>query len=353
MEAIQHARWALDAMRSVKEGSSSGAGNRSATASAESTSMPLLQSNRISPKVAILLCTYQGQHYLNEQLDSFTAQSYPNWEVWVSDDGSQDDTRAILEAYRSKWGSDRLSIHAGPARGFAANFMALTCRAGISADYYAYSDQDDIWHADKLQRALDWLRHIPTETPALYCSRTLLVDADNREIGFSPLFAKAPGFANALMQNLGGGNTMIFNDAARALLREAGEDIDVAVHDWWVYLVVSGCGGKVFYDAQPTLRYRQHAGNLIGMNANWQARFARLQSLWRGQYRNWNDRNIQALQRLRNKLSPESREILDCFAAARNRWLVPRLIGLKRSGIYRQTMFGNLALIAGAMLKKI
>jgi len=175
-------------------------------------------------RVAILLCTYHGQHYLPEQLDSFAAQTYENWAVWASDDGSEDDTHSILEDYQSRWDVGRLSIHFGPAEGFAANFLSLTCNANIDADLYAYSDQDDVWEADKLARAVQWLESVPAEVPALYCSRTRLVDANNNEVGVSPLFAKAPSFANALMQNIGGGNTMVFNNAARNLLREAGEN---------------------------------------------------------------------------------------------------------------------------------
>lgn len=203
----------------------------------------------VQPRVAILLCTYHGQHYLAEQLESFAAQSHKNWEVWASDDGSQDETHAILKAHQEKWPEGRLSIHFGPAEGFAANFLSLTCKASIEADYYAYSDQDDVWEADKLERAVRWLETIPPNMPALYCGRTRLVDADNNEIGLSPLFSKLPSFANALMQNIGGGNTMVFNNAARALLREAGEDTPVITHDWWAYMVVSGCGGKCFTTA--------------------------------------------------------------------------------------------------------
>lgn len=309
--------------------------------------------NKAFPKVAILLCTYHGQHYLVDQLDSFAAQSYPNLKVWASDDGSQDDTRAILEAYQGKWGEDRLSIQFGPSAGFAANFLSLACNSGIQADYYAFSDQDDIWEADKIQRAMDWLLTIPADVPALYCSRTRLVDADNRDMGFSPLFGRPAGFANALIQNMGGGNTMVFNDAARRLLREAGENVDVVTHDWWVYLVVSGCGGKVFYDAYPSLRYRQHGSNLIGVNSGWYARLVRIRMLWQGRFKSWIDQNIRALQPLRLKLTPENRRILDQFSTARNQWLLPRLIGFKRSGIYRQTLLGNLGLVAAAIFKKI
>lgn len=304
-------------------------------------------------RVAILLCTYHGQHYLAEQLESFAAQSHTSWEVWASDDGSEDDTHSILEAYISKWGSGRLSMHFGPAEGFAANFLSLTCNASINADFYAYSDQDDVWEADKLARAVQWLQSVPAEVPALYCSRTQLVDADNNEIGVSPLFTKAPSFANALMQNIGGGNTMVFNNAARELLREAGENKSVITHDWWAYMVVTGCGGRVFYDSKPTLRYRQHGGNLVGTNADWTARFKRIRMLFQGRFKLWNDSNISALLTLQHRLTPENREILQCFAKARGMRLIPRLIHLKRSGIYRQTLLGNIGLVAAAFFGKI
>ena len=305
------------------------------------------------PKVAILLCTYHGQRYLAEQLDSFAAQTQSNWEIWASDDGSEDDTHAILEAYRQKWTLGRISIHSGPGKGFAANFMSLTCKATIDADYYAYSDQDDVWDADKLERAVRWLQTVPENIPALYCSRARLVDAENNEIGLSPLFSKSPSFANALMQNIGGGNTMVFNKSARALLRETERNLPIVSHDWWAYMVVTGCGGKVFYDDKPTLRYRLHAANLVGANFSWSARLQRLRMLWHGRFRNWNDSNIAALRKLVNKLTPENRVILERFAKAREMSLVFRLINLKRSGIHRQTLLGNLGLIVAAIFRLI
>jgi glycosyltransferase involved in cell wall biosynthesis len=286
-------------------------------------------------------------------LDSFVAQTYPCWEAWVSDDGSQDDTHAIVKAYQQKWHSGRLSVHFGPKEGFASNFLSLVCKASIQADYYAYSDQDDIWEVDKLQRAVDCLLTVPQNIPALYCSRTRLVDAKNEDIGFSPLFNRPPSFANALVQNIGGGNTMVFNNAARTLLSDAGENIDVVTHDWWAYMVVSGCGGRVFYDAYPSVRYRQHGGNLVGRNSSWPARLVRMRMLLQGRFRNWIDRNIRALQRLRPKLTPENRRIFDRFVAARNHWVLPRLIGLNRCGIYRQTALGNFSLFLAAILKKV
>lgn len=309
--------------------------------------------SNVLPKVAILLCTYHGQRYLAEQLDSFAAQTHSNWEVWASDDGSEDDTHAILDAYRQKWPTGRLSIHSGPGEGFAANFLSLTCKATIEADYYAYSDQDDVWDSDKLDRAVRWLQTIPENIPALYCSRTRLVDAENNEIGLSPLFSKSPSFANALMQNIGGGNTMVFNNSARALLRETEGNTPIVSHDWWAYMVVAGCGGKVFYDAKPTLRYRLHTTNLVGANFLWPARLERFRMLWQGRFRNWSDSNIAALRKIESKLATENRVILERFAKARQMSFFFRLINLKRSGIHRQTFLGNLGLVAAAIFRKL
>ena len=304
-------------------------------------------------KVAILLCTYQGERFLAPQLDSFQAQTHTNWEVWASDDGSIDDTHAILEDYQRKWPAGRLSIHNGPAEGFAANFLSLTCKAAVEADFYAYSDQDDMWEADKIETAVRWLETIPQHTPALYCSRTRLVDANNKEIGFSPLFTKPPSFANALMQNIGGGNTMVFNNAARELLRETGDYSPVVTHDWWAYIVVTACGGKVFYDIYPSVRYRQHDGNVLGMNANWAARFKRMVMLLQGHFKNWNDANVDGLFKFQHRLTPENLKTLKRFSEARQMSLIRRLINLQRIGLYRQTLLGNLGLIVAGFFGKI
>lgn len=308
---------------------------------------------RLHPNVAILLCTMQGQRYLRQQLDSILHQTHTLWSLWVSDDGSNDGTHSILSECKAQLGRTRIFVHPGPADGFVANFLSLTCNTKINADYYAYADQDDIWEADKLAKALTWLQTIPAHVPALYCARTCNVDANNRILGFSPIFAKSPSFANALVQSIAGGNTMVFNHAACRLLRIAGADVQVASHDWWVYLVVSGCGGKVFYDSVPTVRYRQHDSNLIGTNNSWTARLLRVTMLFRGRFSNWSSQNIAALQRIRAYLTPENQRRLDEFSRARYSGFFARLAGIKRSGVYRQTLFGNLGLIAAAIFKKI
>ncbi|NTV13886.1 MAG: glycosyltransferase family 2 protein [Desulfobulbaceae bacterium] len=305
------------------------------------------------PRVAILLCTMNGRPYLGEQLDSIAAQTFTDWQVWASDDGSQDGTIAILEQYRVVWGLDRFFLQAGPRRGFAANFLSLACRADLQADYYAFADQDDIWEKDKLHRAVAWLEKVPHTEPALYCSRTRLIAEDGLEIGCSRLFTRPPGFANALVQNIGGGNTMVFNHAARLLLQEAGEDLAVVTHDWWAYLLVSGCGGQVFYDPSPMVRYRQHGNNLVGENTSWRAKLTRIRLLLKGRFKEWNARNLKALQGVERLLTPENRRILKVWEESRQQPLLPRLFAFRRAGIYRQTLAGNLGLLVAVLCRRM
>lgn len=307
----------------------------------------------VQPSVAILMCTYNGQAFLAEQLNSIAAQSHHNWTLSVSDDGSQDGTHDVLEACRQRWGAQRLTLHRGPGRGFAANFLSLSCMADLSADFYAYADQDDLWHADKLRSALEWLQRVPADLPALYCSRTELIDECGRHLGFSPRFDKKTQFANSLVQSVGGGNTMVFNRAALELLREAGAQVNIVSHDWWLYMLVAGCGGRVVCDDKPTVRYRQHAENILGSNASWSGRLFRMKMLLTGNFRSWNDTNIAALQGLKHRLTEENRKRFDYFVASRNQWFLPRVINAWRSGIYRQTAGGNLGLILATLTKRL
>lgn len=311
------------------------------------------QTAKDGPKVAILLCSFNGQKYLADQLQSFADQTHPNWQLWVSDDASQDGTLAIVESYQKRWDAGRLFLCRGPGKGVAANFLSLTCNPDIKADFYAYSDQDDVWDADKLERALAWLQTVPEAVPALYCSRTLLVDGNNMEIGVSPLFAKPLSFKNALVQNIGGGNTMVFNNAARRLLAAAGADVKLVLHDWWAYMVVSGCGGALFYDPRPTIRYRQHSQNIVGENNSAMARLARAHKLWRGRFRGWIDVNLEALTSVRHLLTEENRLTLDCFSQARQGHFPMRVLDIWRSGIRRQTLAGNIGMFVASVLNRI
>ena len=302
--------------------------------------------------VAILLATYQGGKYLAEQLDSIAKQSHREWSVWASDDGSTDSTWEILNVYQKRWGEGRLHIRRGPQKGFAGNFLSLVCDHEIQADYVAFADQDDIWLPDKLDRALNFLEPLSPSLPGLYASRTCLVDENGQRIGLSPPSKRPPAFANALVQNFASGNTMVMNAAARRLLINSGAEADIGLHDWWAYLLVSGAGGYVVHDPQPTVRYRQHASNLIGMGSGWRQLIQRCRTFWAGGHKRQVQRNLEALVPLSASLTDENRLRLHTFAASRARRGPYRLFGLWRSGVHRQTLLGTLSLWLATILNK-
>ena len=307
----------------------------------------------LETRVAILLCTMNGEAYLPEQLASFKHQTHANWHLWVSDDGSKDGTLLLLERYQTRLNPGQMTLTAGPRKGFAANFLTLVCKYDGLADHYAYADQDDIWNADKIARALRWLETIPAHQPALYCARTELVDSAGQHLGFSRAWPRSPSFQNALTQNIGGGNTMVFNHAARQLLMQAGSDLDVVAHDWWTYLVVTACGGVVYFDTTPTLQYRQHQHNLIGANHDLTAPFRSVSRMLQGRFKQWTTNNVLALERLKPRLTTDNQRILQTFSAARQKNFFGRLHGVYRSGIYRQTRMGNLGLMLATLLGRI
>lgn len=303
-------------------------------------------------RISILLCTYNGAMHLDEQLDSITNQSVKTWKIQVSDDGSSDQTIQLLSSYSERF-PDAISIVNGPGQGFARNFLSLIANASGSADYYAYADQDDIWEEDKLERAIIWLSTVELGKPALYMSRTRYVAENGARLGLSTLFSKPPEFRNALVQSLGGGNTMVFNAAAMSLLKKTVSVENVVSHDWWTYLVVSGCGGKVHYDRYPGVRYRQHSNNAAGQNTTLGARIVRVKKLFSGDFKRWNDINIDGLMTIRNDLSHQNRAIFDKFRSARDASFAFRLVGLLLAGVYRQPTLGNLGLFIAALWKKI
>ena len=305
-----------------------------------------------NPTVAILLCTYQGQKFIQKQLDSFVCQTFQNWNLYISDDNSNDQTLDIINQFRIKTNIKRITL-VGPQNGFAANFFSLTSHQNIKAEFYAWSDQDDIWRKHKLMRAVKWLETQPKNRPAVFCSRTCLVDKNNQIIGFSPLFEKPKTFKNALVQNVGGGNTMVFNQKARDLLLKVESEFEIISHDWLMYQIVSGCGGEVFYDFSPLVRYRQHDSNVVGQNNTWMARYKRFKMILQGRYRYWNHQNIEVLKGVKSELTPANCKVLQTWITLRQATLIKRIYLLRKSGIYRQTLFENITLYIAAFLGKL
>ena len=306
--------------------------------------------------ISVLLCTYNGGDYLAQQLASIHRQTYPDWSLHISDDGSTDATISILSAFCSDEGAGRTTLTGGPRLGSTENFIQLLVKAP-PAPFYAFCDQDDIWHLEKLARAHAWLAAQPASWPALYCARAVLVDDKGQAFGYTPLCVKPPTFANALTQNIASGNTFVFNHAARRLLESLWRAGHVGVvHDWTLYLAVTAASGKVHYGPLPVLDYRQHAGNQIGAALSWGCRARRWMALLQGGQQAWYEQHDELLAVLFNQglLSPENVACWRTFQESRKArfpWL--RLQQLLRSGVYRQTALQNIGLAAATLLRRL
>ncbi len=303
--------------------------------------------------VAVLLCCFQGKKFITEQIDSIINQSHKDISLWISIDGEDDGSESLIKERTRGWNGGPLHILSGPGKGFASYLYLLVFDEDIKSDYYSFSDQDDIWEEDKLSRALEYLRSVPQNEPAIYGSRTTLINEFGENQGESKIFKKKPSFGNALVQNIIAGNTMVLNQAARNLIKNHFKNNKIVFHDWLLYLVVSAVGGTVFYDSYASLRYRQHGRNLMGQNINFFSRFRRLQLLSNGTFRAWNDTNLVLLESIRDIMTKESKKSFDFFKNSRDKTLFPRIFGFWKAGIYRQAFYENVFLFISCLLKRI
>lgn len=306
------------------------------------------------PLIQILMALYNGAAYLSEQLESIAVQSHDDWQLLVSDDASGDSSLEMIHAFAAWQNPGQVQMINGPCQGASANFMHLLRHSDPQADYLAFSDQDDVWLPHKLERAIKALAELPPARPAFYCSRTLICNAQlgDRRLSRSP--RRALSFRNALVQNVAAGNTIVLNHAGATLARAASARAPaVVMHDWWLYQIITGFGGGVIYDEEPSLLYRQHHANEIGAHHGIQARISRIAQVLQGRFRRWNEINVAALSIMANDFTQENRAALEAFAENRTAPLPQRLRALSRSGVYRQSVMGNTALWLAALLGRL
>lgn len=212
--------------------------------------------------VAVLLATYNGSNYIREFLDSLVAQTYTDFKLLIRDDGSTDDTLEIVRSYLP--GIDCEFIEANARLGPAKSFFELLTQANDGFDFYFFADQDDYWHKSKIERAVDKLS-AEKENVALYCSRLEYVDENLVHIKYSRI-PKIVALENALVENIAIGCTIALTRSARRLIVE-NPPSRIIMHDWWFYIVIVAFG-KVLYDEFPSIKYRQHSNNTIGVATN-------------------------------------------------------------------------------------
>ncbi len=214
-------------------------------------------------ELQILMATHNGVLYLKEQLDSLFAQSHRNFELIVSDDASTDGTLELLKEYPIT-----LLSHKTPL-GCKANFSHLLNYS--SASYVAFSDQDDIWHPEKIAVTLKAIKQAEAQNPP---GTPILVHTDLKVVsnsleplstsfwtfaGLDPFHYSA--FSSLLVQNCVTGCTLMINRPLADLVSQIPPE--AKMHDWWIALTAAAFGKIVALPLQ-TISYRQHASNTLG-----------------------------------------------------------------------------------------
>lgn len=218
----------------------------------------------MNKKVAVLMSTYNGERYLEEQIQSIINQSYKNWILYIRDDGSKDSTVNIIEKYTDHY-DNIVFFNKNRVKnvGVVKSFMELL--ANVKADYYMFSDQDDVWLENKIKNSVDKLSK---NEPGPVCVFTdvEIVNQDLAPVRRMNGSKVCTDFISLLFTNYVTGCAMLFNDELKSLIKFNQINYqNIFMHDWWIGLLASAFGKLVYLD-EATMLYRQHSDNVVGSN---------------------------------------------------------------------------------------
>lgn len=300
--------------------------------------------------ILILLATYNGEAYIQQQLDSLLSQDHPHLRIVVSDDGSGDKTVSILESYAIEHPDKVLHYRSGQRFGCAQKHFLHLLRQFHDADYLMFCDQDDVWHPDKVRKTLEQMRktEVDPQIPALVHTDLRVVDSSLNEI--APSFCAHSGLNGSrlalnqlLVQNVVTGCTVMINRALAMLsCREVDTDA-MMMHDWWLALLASACGKTAFVN-EATMDYRQHSSNSVGAKNVHSPSYLLTRLRSRSMRRSLQKAAAQAaafLDAYRDILTEEQKTLLHAFIAAQTQHMIKRNLtyikyGLLKSGALRK-----------------
>lgn len=268
------------------------------------------------PLISVALCTYNGERYLREQLDSVLAQTYSNIEIVAVDDCSTDGTVEVLRDFERR--DSRLRVHVNPSNvGFIRNFERAI--ALCNGELIAPCDQDDIWLHHKLRA----LAGVIGEHSMAYCDSEM-IDAEGRCLGISMsrfwAMQDLHDPAALALSNCISGHAMLFR---RELLDERAPLPTDVFHDWWLAIRAAMRGG-IIYCPEQLVRYRQHGKNVTNVL---KTRRIRAQLRRGSRTRSFNDTatRLGHLAALEAPHGPFFAELRQLWLESESAWFTPRL----------------------------
>lgn len=212
-------------------------------------------------RVLILMSTYNGEKYIETQIESLLKQKSVQLDILVRDDGSKDNTTAILDKYQQ---AGVLKWYTGENLRPAKSFLHLLYNCPGDYDYYAFCDQDDYWLPEKMISAVNKMSDT-SDIPAMYYCDLQIVDSSLEPIRKTSNFQKGICIPQMLLAYCIPGCSMVMNRKLHDIIIKHLPDPDtVTMHDCWVYYICTYIGGRIIGDNNCLIQYRQHGKNAVG-----------------------------------------------------------------------------------------
>lgn len=214
-------------------------------------------------KIAILMSTYNGSKYLEEQLKSLLELDSEELDIKiiVRDDGSTDNTLEILKKYSEE--EHRISYYVGDNKGPAYSFLDMVFKYD-GFDYYSFCDQDDFWEKPKIEQAIIKMQEFEN-VPTIYFTPVKLVDSGLNYIETCKSQINL-SLATSMMINPAIGCTLVFNKMMRNIVIKSKPIGNIGMHDSWIYRIAQAIDAKIIYDDISYIKYRQHENNVMGIS---------------------------------------------------------------------------------------
>lgn len=294
-------------------------------------------------KVNILMSTYNGQQFLAEQIRSIQDQSYTDWTLFIRDDGSSDNTKEILKDFERQ--DSRIHLidsDKSDNLGVIKSFHKLVNHD--RADYYFFSDQDDVWLPNKLELSLKEAQNYPADLPLMVYMDLKVVNQD-LEIMTESMVKSQSHHANTelvqeLTENTVTGGVAMINHALAEMWQETD---DILMHDWYLALLASAFGNLVFID-QPGELYRQHSDNVLGARTLSKRfkKWIRPHILFAVYWDLIKNSQKQARHLLQMPLSQSNRELIEAFVTIMDKPMLERFRILRKYGLRKNKAFHTL-----------